>query len=289
MISKDVVLMFEEMYLQKWEEYCGGEIIGANEYNGLYKVLLSFMIVGLKENVPYIIKSVPERNIDGKWIKEQILDSLKTLKNCGFRVRAIVSAKVLAYKLLLKESGHLDDHLFIQHNYQKIYWLHDAVHLIKNVRNNLLNYKRFIFPAFEYDGFEDPISFKGGQISWKLFHDVFEKDSLLEANLRKAPKITHKVLHPGNCKQNVPVALAIFHESTSAAVTSYFPDKKNEAEFLKLFNTWWIISNSKVQFSNHILGNRNFVVHWQIGLKIGVMRRSHHLNNSLPPCKLPRL
>ena len=90
-------------------------------------------------------------------------------------------------------------------------------------------------------------------VSWKLFH-VFEKYSLLEATLRKAPKITHQVLHPGNCKQNVPVALAIFHESTSAAVTSYFPEKKNEAEFLKLFNTWWIISNSKVQFSNHILG-----------------------------------
>ena len=82
---------------------------------------------------------------------EQILDSLKTLKNCGFRARAIVSenhsAKVLAYKLLLKETGHLDDHLSIQHDYQKIYWLHDAVHLIKNVRNNLLNYKRFIFSA----------------------------------------------------------------------------------------------------------------------------------------------
>ena len=77
------------------------------------------------------------------------------MKNCGFRVRAIVLdnhfTKVLAYKLLLKESGHLDDHLFIQHNYQKIYWLRDAVHLIKNVRNNSLNYKRFIFSAFEYD------------------------------------------------------------------------------------------------------------------------------------------
>ena len=73
--------------------------------------------------------------------------------------------------------------------------------------------------------------------------------------MRKAPKITHKVLHPGNCKQNIPVALAIFHESTSAALTSYFPEKKYEAEFLKLFNTWWIISNSKVQFSNHILGH----------------------------------
>ena len=182
------------------------------------------MIVGLKENVPYIIKYVPEQNIDGIWIKEQILDSLKTLKNCGFRVRTIVSdnhsANVLAYKLLLKESGHLDDDLYIEHDYQKIYLLHDAVHLIKNVRNNLLNYEHFIFPAFEYDGFEDPISFKGDQISWKLFRNVFEKDSLLEANLRKAPKITQKVLYPGNCKQNVPVALAIFHDSKSTALTS---------------------------------------------------------------------
>ena len=127
--------------------------------------------------------------------------------------------------------------------------------LIKNVRNNLLNYKRFIFPAFEYNGFKDSISFEGGEISWKLFHNIFEKDRLLDANLRKAPKIIHNVLHPGNCKQNVPVALAIFHESTSAALDSYFPEKKDGAEYLKLFNTWWILSNSKDQFSNHILGH----------------------------------
>ena len=107
--------------------------------------------------------------------------------------RAIVSdnhsANVLAYELPLKEFGHLDDNLFIDHDYQKI----------KNVRN-LLNYKRFIFPAVEYDSFEYPISFKGCQISWKLVHDIFENDCLLEANLRKAPKITHKVLRPDNCK-----------------------------------------------------------------------------------------
>ena len=39
-ISEDVVLMFDKMYLQKCEEYCGGEIIGANENNELYKGLL---------------------------------------------------------------------------------------------------------------------------------------------------------------------------------------------------------------------------------------------------------
>ena len=34
-ICEDIVLMFDEMYLQKYEKYCGGEIIGANENNEL--------------------------------------------------------------------------------------------------------------------------------------------------------------------------------------------------------------------------------------------------------------
>ena len=71
--------MFDKIYLQKCE-YSGDKIIDTKGNNELYKGLLSFNVVGLKENVPYIIKSVLEQNIDGKWIKDQILDSLKTLK-----------------------------------------------------------------------------------------------------------------------------------------------------------------------------------------------------------------
>ena len=103
--------------------------------------------------------------------------------------------------------------------------------------------------------------------------------------MREGPKIKHKVLHSGNSKQNAPVALAVFHESTSVALTSYFPEKKKWAKFLKLFTIWWIISSSKVQFLYHILGHgtkkmtgsQNFL----IGLTIGIMRGSHHLSNSL--------
>ena len=64
---------------------------------------------------------------------------------------------------------------------KKIYLLHNSEYLIKNVTNNLWNYKRFMFPVFEYDGFEDPVSFKGGQTSGKLYDHAFEK-----ANWRKA-------------------------------------------------------------------------------------------------------
>ena len=111
--------------------------------------LLAFIIIGLKKISIKLSNQFQSKTLMINW--EQILDSWKTLKNFGFRARAIVSenhsAKVLTYKLLLKETVHLDDHSFIQHDYQQIYWLRDAVHLIKNVRNNLLSYKRFIFPA----------------------------------------------------------------------------------------------------------------------------------------------
>ena len=102
-----------------------------------------------------------------------------------------------------------------------------------------------MFPSFSFNDFKDPINFQGGELSWKTFYEVSEKDALLEAHLKKAPKINSKVLHPGNCKQNVPSALAIFDETTSAAIEQYFPERKEAAKFLRLFNTWWIISNSK--------------------------------------------
>ena len=53
---------------------------------------------------------------------------------------------------------------------------------------------------------------------------MHEKDKKLDANLMKAPKLTNKVLHPGKYKQNVQLALDIFHEATVAAIDSYFPN-----------------------------------------------------------------
>ena len=106
---------------------------------------------------------------------------------------------------------------------EKSTFCYNAVHLIKNVRNNLLKFKQFIFPPFEFSGFKYPINVPGGEIAWKTFLDVFERDANLHANLRKAPKLTIKVLQPGDCKQNVPNALAIFDETSIAAAKSYFP------------------------------------------------------------------
>ena len=259
-ISNDVILMFDEMFLQKTEEYFAGESIGADENGELFKGIVNFMIVGLKSNVPYVVKACPEREITGDWLMEELSSCLKMLQESGFNVRGVVSddhaTNVCAYKKLLLANGQSPDDLFLKLNGKKIYLFFDTVHIIKNIRNNLLNRKRFLFPSFHFDGFSDDVSVVGGEISWHLFHKLYEKDLQLDANLRAAPELSAKVLHPGNCKQSVPVALAIFNRSTSTGIKRFFPEKADAAEFLNLVDVWWTISNSKTkENSRNRLGN----------------------------------
>ena len=58
----------------------------------------------------------------------------------------------------------------------------DTVHLIKNVRNNLLNHKRFLFSSFTFNGFKDSINVTDGELKWKMLHDDFERDAQLDGN-----------------------------------------------------------------------------------------------------------
>ena len=102
---------------------------------------------------------------------------------------------------------------------------------MKNIRNNLLNDKRFIFPLFKFDGFKDPVNVPGREIKRNLFHDIHDKDAVLEANLRKAPKLTAKELHPRNCKQNFPTTLA-------AGLRQTWKTWKNRVFFCYSGNTW---------------------------------------------------
>ena len=94
-------------------------------------------------------------------------------------------------------------------------------------------------------------------------------DMELISNLRKSPKLSFLALHPGNNTQNVTLAL----EATMTPAQSYFPNWRDVASFLEIFNTLWIISNSKQRFSPNIL--RNVVIN---GTKNWVFKSSGRLN-----------
>ena len=260
-ISCDCIMIVDEMYLQKAAQYQGGEYVGVDEEGNLYKGIVAFMITGLKESIPYVVQAIPEVTFSGKWLSQKMADNLENLIGAGFTVRGIVtdnhSTNVNAFSLLVTMFNS-ESKYFINHpnnHGKKTYLFYDSVHLVKNLRNNLLNGKKFVFPDFKYHSANMSIDCPSGYISWDDLCKIYYNDNKLKGKLRKAPKITYEVLHPGSNKQNVPLALAVIHETTIAASKSYYPNRKDSANFLTIFNTWWTIANSKQRFSPNTSGN----------------------------------
>ena len=146
-------------------------------------------------------------------------------------------SNVNTFNCLLYTCGTNDSKLFVQHpdNNTKIYLFFDNVHLMKNVRNNLFNAKKFVFPSFTFNVQGVIINSPDGYISWSDLHSIYDQDSKLPANLRKANKLTYRPKHPGNNKQSVNLAFSIFRECTIAASKSYFPDMVDDSKFTRSF------------------------------------------------------
>ena len=251
--------MADEMYLQKSVQYDGGVYVGADEEGNIYRGIVVFMIQGMKKSRPVVVKGCPEVKVCGKWLAEELSTCISLLAKAGFNVRAVVadnhSANVAAFKFLI--AMYSGNHLYIKHpdNRANTHLFFDNVHLLKNIRNNLFNAQKFVFPSFSLHVGSTEITCEDGYIEWNDLKDIYAQDSRLAANLRKAPKLTYRALHPYNNKQNVNLALSIFHETTLAANMCYFPSRKDVSSFLTLINTWWTIVNCKQRFTPNNLGS----------------------------------
>ena len=72
----DLILTVDEMYLQKAAQCLAGEYVGDDEEGNLYKTVVVFMVVGLKQLTPFFVQAVPEVTF-----KDQLLcDKIATLK-----------------------------------------------------------------------------------------------------------------------------------------------------------------------------------------------------------------
>ena len=150
----------------------------------------------------------------------------------------------------VKECIHVVSNLNIKLSYEG-----SPIPLPKNIRNNLLAKKSIQVPSLDVTVMDDVINIPPGTIRWSTFHRVHEKDLAIECHVKKAPKISYQVLHPGNNKQSVPLALAISDLSTISAISQYFPEEKTTYTFLNLIYTWWLVVNSKERFHPIIVGN----------------------------------
>ena len=96
----------------------------------------------------------------------------------------------------------------------------------------MLNSKKFVFPGFSFNINEEIVQTDASYIAWSDLKYIYEQDSKLSANLRKAYKLTLKSVNPINNKQNVNLALSIFHETTIAASKSIVQTARTCIPFL---------------------------------------------------------
>ena len=160
-----------------------------------YKGKMVFVITGLKETVKSVVKACPEVTVNCEsWLSYEILKCIFQLINSGFFIRAVVadyhSANVNAFNILLDKFEGDKTHYITLPNPSKnisVFFFY-SVHLFKNIRNSLLNKKKFVFPAFTFEISNISVSSKEGYIAWSDLDKVYNKDYALNAKLRKAPK-----------------------------------------------------------------------------------------------------
>ena len=117
-----------------------------------------------------------------EWLAQHISKCISCLSKVGVNVRAVVtdnhSSYVNAFNCLLTY-GTNDSKLFIHHtdNNTKTYLFFDNVHLMKNVRNNLFNAKKFVFPSITFNVQGVVINSPDGYISWSDLHSIYHQDS----------------------------------------------------------------------------------------------------------------
>ena len=70
--SRNCILMIDEMYLQKSAQYQSGEYVELDEEGNLYKGVVAFMVVGLKQSIPFVVQAFPELTFNGQWLVENI-------------------------------------------------------------------------------------------------------------------------------------------------------------------------------------------------------------------------
>ncbi len=238
-----VVLMLDEIYCSERAEYARGTFYGAS--SGVCKTMLSFMIKSVAGNYSDIVALFPVKNLDSTRILKDFHTVITTLTDIGYHVfdlsvdNASPNRKFYIDELCAGSLSTKIPHPSIENEY--LFLLFDSVHNFKNVYNNFVNRKEFVFPTI-----------KGNEPEQRAKYAHLEQMYNLELGkpLKLAYKLNDKVLHPSNIeKTNVQLADNLFHESTINGLRYYAGKGNSEwnatADFLEVIRNWWNILNVK--------------------------------------------
>ena len=163
----------------------------------MYKSVFCLMVVSIMKSVPYVLKAIPIVRLSHQLICNSILNCLSVLSQGNFVIRAIIAENdrtnlsafqhvSKAYPITGKPNCIRNPHRSSQH----IFLMFDTVHLIKNVRNNLLASRSFQVPHCRLVVSDKLHEFPAGAVYWACllrFMNMIWKDA---ENLGRLQRLT---------------------------------------------------------------------------------------------------
>lgn len=226
-VQKLTVLSYDEMKVSSTNEYDQqrDEIVGEHKY--MQVVMARGLIDPWKQPI-YV-------DFDTKMTKAILDQLIIELQNINYRVIACVSDCGGGNMGLWRELEINTSKTFYLHpvTEEKIYFFADVPHLLKLIRNWLIDY------GFVLDD--------GTVISKKPLEALVENTSFEVSSCHKLSKL-HLTCEKAQ-RQNVARAAQLFSNTTATALRRYLPgdnkkESKDVADFVEMVGTWFDIMNS---------------------------------------------
>nr|XP_042912929.1 uncharacterized protein LOC122272950 [Parasteatoda tepidariorum] len=252
--EKNVVLMLDEIHLKPYFDYKGGDIVGfAFDSEQAATSAHTFMISSLCSNYKDVAHILPVKSITADILFSIIKKTIIGLENIGYKVIAIVTDN---NAINGKAMSYFSDPPKMQIAYphpvnpqRLLFYIIDAVHIFKCIRNNWLNQRNDGCCIF-YPNFQD--SHCINKLETASFNTLRKLYELEHAQLVKyGYGLTLKALNPTNIeRQNVQLVVRIFNEFIVKALLE-FGEKQSlnyyqgTAAFIEIILRWWWVENVK--------------------------------------------
>lgn len=229
MNSEDRVcsLIFDEMsvtphiyYDKSRDEIIGFENLGTYKTHKFADHVTVFMIKGLRKNFKQPVAYYFSQNMKSVDLKNIVINVIKNIQSTGLQVlvtvcdqsginTATINSLILdAKRQYLRKEESFKNNIFIV-GAMEIIPLYDVPHLLKGLRNNLLN-KDLIFV--------DPTSKEEVTVKWEYFNMLYEADKCY-GELRLMHKLTEEhVLAEKINKMRVKPAAQLFSHSVAVGI-----------------------------------------------------------------------
>ena len=244
--QKICTLIFDEVYVKKMMLYHGGSVFGkaVNNPNELAKTVLGIMIACQYGGPVFVSKMLPVSKLDAGFVKQEILQTVQSIKDAGADVKVLVSDNNRVNQKFFKDFETVANKPWLTTD--GMFLLFDFVHLIKSIRNNWITEKtkELIF----YDENNNAKIAK-----WAHLEALFEAEKE-SGGLLKLSKLDEVAVFPKPIeRQKVSTCLKVFCDETITGLLTHpamegVEGKEDTAEFLRMVVKFFKIMNVKSQY-----------------------------------------